>query len=110
MKVNTVCEIHYKIQEKAIIEALVKSQSEVENKTLGERLAEVEGLSTLADMLVAVEVDTLGEKLSMVNTKALVDTLAYTVSVGNLSVWRSVLTSSFSRLLQRVLTSLLAFT
>ena len=110
MKVNTVCEIHYKIQEKAIIEALVKSQSEVENKTLGERLAEVEGLSTLADMLVAVEVDTLGEKLSMVNTKALVDTLAYTVSVGNLSVWRSVLTSSFSRLLQRVLTSLLTFT
>ena len=110
MKVNTVCEIHYKIQEKAIIEALVKSQSKVENKTLGERLAEVEGLSTLADMLVAVEVDTLGEKLSMVNTKALVDTLAYTVSVGNLSVWRSVLTSSFSRLLQRVLTSLLAFT
>ena len=110
MKVNTVCEIHYKIQEKAIIEALVKSQSKVENKTLGERLAEVEGLSTLADMLVAVEVDTLGEKLSMVNTKALVDTLAYTVSVGNLSVWRSVLTSSFSRLLQRVLTSLLTFT
>ena len=77
VKVNTVCEIHYKIQEKAIIEALVKSQSEVENKTLGERLAEVEGLSTLADMLVAVEVDTRGEKLSMVNTKALVDKLAY---------------------------------
>ena len=79
MKVNTVCEIHYEIQAKAIIEALVKSQAKVENKTLGERLAEVEGLSTLADMLVAVEVDKLGEKLSMVNTKALVDTLAYTV-------------------------------
>ena len=79
MKVNTVCEILYEIQATAIIEALVKSQSKVKNKTLGERLAEVEGLSTLADMLVAVEVDTLGEKLSMVNTKALVDTLAYTV-------------------------------
>ena len=79
MKVNTVCEIHYEIQAKAIIEALVKSQAKVENKTLGERLAEVEGLSTLADMLVAVEVDKLGEKLFMVNTKALVDTLAYTV-------------------------------
>ena len=49
----------------------------MENKTPGERLAEVEGLSTLADMLVAVEVDTLGEKLFMVNTKALVETLAY---------------------------------
>ena len=79
VKVNTVCEILYEIQATAIIEALVKSQSKVKNKTLGERLAEVEGLSTLADMLVAVEVDTLGEKLSMVNTKALVDTLAYTV-------------------------------
>ena len=77
MKVNTVCETHYEIQAKAIIEALVKSQAKVENKTPGERLAEVEGLSTLADMLVAVEVDTLGEKLFMVNTKALVETLAY---------------------------------
>ena len=77
MKVNTVCETHYEIQAKAIIEALVKSQAKVENKTPGKRLAEVEGLSTLADMLVAIEVDTLGEKLSMVNTKALVETLAY---------------------------------
>ena len=79
MKVNTVCEIHYEIQAKAIIEALVKSQGKVENKTLGERLAEVEGLCTLADMVVAEKVDTLEEKLSMVNTKALVDTLAYRV-------------------------------
>ena len=35
MQVNTVCEIHYEIQAKAIIEALVKSQAKVENKTLG---------------------------------------------------------------------------
>ena len=79
MKVNTVCEIPNEILAKAIIGALVKSQGKVKNKTLGERLAEVDGLSTLTDSLVAVEVDTLGEKLSMAKTKALVDTLAYRV-------------------------------
>ena len=40
----------------------------MENKTLGERVAEVESKTTLADMLVAVEVDTHAEKLSIVKT------------------------------------------
>ena len=48
----------------------------MENKTLGERLAEVEAKSTLEDRLVGVKLDTLGNKLS---TDALVDTLAYRV-------------------------------
>ena len=51
----------------------------MENKTLGKRVAEVGPKPTLADRLVAVEVDTLGHKLCMVKTKALVDTLAYRV-------------------------------
>ena len=34
----------------------------MENKTLGERLAEVEAKVTLADWLIAVEVDTLVDK------------------------------------------------
>lgn len=40
----------------------------MENKTLGERVPEVESKTTLADMLVAVEGDTLAEKLSIVKT------------------------------------------
>ena len=39
----------------------------MENKTLGERLAEVEAKVTLADWLIAVEVDTLRDKLSILN-------------------------------------------
>jgi len=57
------------VQAKAIIEALVKSHAKVENKTLCERLAELGARDTLANMLVAVEVDTLSDKLSMVKTK-----------------------------------------
>ena len=37
----------------------------MENKTLEERLAEVEAKVTLADRLEALEVETLGDKLSM---------------------------------------------
>ena len=37
----------------------------MENKTLGERLAEVEAKVTVSDRLVALEVDILGDKLSM---------------------------------------------
>ena len=61
---------------KAIIEALVKREPKVKNKTLGERLAAREAKVTLAQMLVAVEVDIPGDKLSKVNTEALLDTLA----------------------------------
>ena len=64
------------------MEALVKRQVKVENKTLGKRLAEVRFKSTLADRLVAVEVDALGHKLCMVKTEALVDTLAYKLREG----------------------------
>ena len=77
MEVNTVCGILYEVKAKAIIEALVKRQAKVENKTLGERLAEVQAKATLADRLVAVEVDTLRDKLSMVRTEVLGDKLAY---------------------------------
>ena len=68
MQVNRVCETLYKVEEKAIIEALVKSQAKVENKTLRKRLAEVKAKAKLADMLVVVEVDTLWDKLFMVKT------------------------------------------
>ena len=37
----------------------------MENKTLGERLAEVEAKVTVSDRLEALEVDILGDKLSM---------------------------------------------
>ena len=40
MQVNTVCGLMYDVKAKAIIKALVERQSKVENKTLGERLAE----------------------------------------------------------------------
>ena len=62
MDVNTVSGILYEVKAKAIIEALVDN---VENKTLGERLAEVEAKVTVSDRLVALEVDILGDKLSM---------------------------------------------
>ena len=62
MDVNTVSGILYEVKAKAIIEALV---GKVENKTLGERLAEVEAKVTVSDRLVALEVDILGDKLSM---------------------------------------------
>lgn len=67
---------------RAIIEALLKREAKVKNKTLGEQLAATEAKATLAEMLVAVEIDTLGNKLPMVNTEALVDTLAYRVKSG----------------------------
>ena len=44
----------YEVKAKAIIERLVEK---VENKTLGERLAGVKAKVTLADRLIAVEVD-----------------------------------------------------
>ena len=62
MDVNTVSGILYEVKAKAIIEALV---DKVENKTLGESLAEVEAKVTVSDRLVALEVDILGDKLSM---------------------------------------------
>ena len=62
MDVNTVSGILYEVKAKAIIEALV---DKVENKTLGERLAEVEAKVTVSDRLVVLEVDILGDKLSM---------------------------------------------
>ena len=61
------------MQAKEIVEALVKREAKVENKTLSERLAEVEAKSTLEERLVAVKLDTLKDKLS---NDALVDTLA----------------------------------
>ena len=57
MDVNTVSGILYEVKAKAIIEALV---DKVENKTLGERLAEVEAKVTVSDRLEALEVDILG--------------------------------------------------
>ena len=66
--VNRVCETLYKVEEKAIIEAQVKSQAKVENKTLRKGLAEVKVKAKLADMLVVVEVDTLWDKLILVKT------------------------------------------
>ena len=68
MQVNRVSETLYEVQEKAIIEAPLKSQAKVENKTLRKRLAKVKAKATLADMLVVVEVDTLWDKLIMVKT------------------------------------------
>ena len=68
MQVNRVCKTLYEVQEKAIIEAPLKSQAKVENKTLRKRLAEVKAKAKLADMLVVVEVDTLWDKLFMVKT------------------------------------------
>ena len=62
MDVNTVSGILYEVKAKAIIEALV---DKVENKTLGERLAEVAAKVTVSDRLEALEVDILGDKLSM---------------------------------------------
>ena len=61
------------MQAKEIVEALVKREAKVENKTLSERLAEVEAKSTLEERLVAVKLDTLKDKPS---NDALVDTLA----------------------------------
>ena len=52
----------------------------MEVETLGERLAEAETKGTVADMPVAVEVDTVEDKLFVVITEALVDTLAYRVN------------------------------
>ena len=74
---DTVCDILYEVKAKAIIEGLVERQGKVEKKTLGERLAEVQAKATLADRFLAGNVDTLGDKLSMIKTEALVDTLAY---------------------------------
>lgn len=47
MKVKTFCEILYEVKAKAIMEVLVKRQEKVENKTLGERLAELKTMATL---------------------------------------------------------------
>ena len=56
VQVNRVCKILYEVQAKATIEAVVRSQAKVEDKTLGERLAEVKAKVTHAEMLVAVDV------------------------------------------------------
>ena len=42
-------------------------------------LAEVQAKTALTDRVVEVEIHTLGDKLSMIRTEALVDTLAYRV-------------------------------
>lgn len=76
MEVNKVCDSLYEVNAKAIINALLERQAKVENKTFGEALAEVQATATLADMLVAVEVVTLADKLSTVKTEFLVDTVA----------------------------------
>ena len=76
MEVNKVCDSLYEVNAKAIINALLQRQAKVENKTFGEALAEVQAKATLADMLVAVEVVTLADKLSTVKTDLLVDTIA----------------------------------
>ena len=76
MEVNKVCDSLYEVNAKAIINALLQRQAKVENKTFGEALAEVQAKATLADMLVAVEVVTLADKLSTVKTDLLVDTVA----------------------------------
>lgn len=76
MEVNKVCDSLYEVNAKAIINALLQRQAKVENKTFGEALAEVQAKATLADMLVAVEVVTLADKLSTVKTEFLVDTVA----------------------------------
>ena len=60
---------------KAIIEALVERQQKVKTNTEGKRLAKVESRATLADRVVAAEVDRLGDKLSIIKTEALVDAL-----------------------------------
>ena len=60
---------------KAIIEALVERQQKVKTNTEGKRLAKVDSRATLADRLVAAEVDRLGDKLSIIKTEALVDAL-----------------------------------
>ena len=76
MEVNKVCDSLYEVNAKAIINALLERQAKVENKTFGDALAEVQAKATLADMLVAVEVVTLADKLSTVKTDLLVDTIA----------------------------------
>ena len=58
-----------------IIKTLVKRQPKVEQNKLGKRLAKKEAKALLPVRLVAVEVDTLADKLCMVKTEALVDTL-----------------------------------
>ena len=68
VQVNRVCETLYEVEEKAIIEAPLKIQAKVQNKTLRKRFAKVKAKATLADMLVVVEVDTLWDKFSMVKT------------------------------------------
>ena len=64
---------------KAINEALVEKQAIVENNRLGKRLDKVEAKATVVDRLVAVEVDTLADKRSMVKTVALANTVAHRV-------------------------------
>ena len=76
MEVNKVCDLLYEVNAKAIINALLERQAKVENKTFGETLAELQAKATLADMLVAVEVVTLADKLSTVKTDLQVDTVA----------------------------------
>ena len=62
-----------------IIKALVKRQAKVKNRKLGERLAKMEAKSSLADRLVALEVDVLADDVCMVKTEGLVATVAYKV-------------------------------
>ena len=73
---NTGCEILYEVKAKVKIEALGKRKAKVENKKLGERGSQ--GMT--CGRMVAVEVDRLGDKLSMVKTQALVETIAYRVN------------------------------
>ena len=62
-----------------IIKAMVKRQAKVKNKKISERLAKLEAKASLADRLVAVEFDTLADKLCTVKTEGLVDTVVYRV-------------------------------
>ena len=62
-----------------IIKALVKRQAKVKNRKLGERLAKMEAKSSLADRLVALEVDVVADDVCMVKTEGLVATVAYKV-------------------------------
>ena len=66
-----------------IIKALVKRQAKVKNRKLGERLAKMEAKSSLADRLVALEVDVLADYVCMVKTEGLVATVAYKVKQVN---------------------------
>ena len=74
-----ISDILYHVKAKSINEALVKKQAIVEKKKLCERLAKVKAKAILADRLVAIQVETLGDGLSTVKTVAAADTVAHRV-------------------------------